>query len=1660
MASAFARPSEWIKVGRFEVNTRTKERRPIPGLELGPLAEDVLPEREGLTFGKAASAFGQGVADIPGIVGEGALYLANNMPQNLAAQYLSGKASDALGIEGNSYEDQRRGQQEFRDDLLDPYRRATQGIGPEIPRFSDAPVESTVLGGLRSLPQTAAIALTGGAGAMASGAQQADASYQEMKSRGVPDYIAIPASGAVGTIQGALDKIGAEGAFKGVTGNLFGRALRGGAIEGVTETGQELVGIGGESLTGKDQTVADVRDRMSSAFAGGFLSGGALGASPRIAGINAAVEPSESQQRAQALERRMFPEPGFMDYAKLAMEDPKYAYAKALTDHAQAVSSRLKREMILDKQTELALKTEWDGAKDRINADPEAAVIRLDLDGVKAGNDTLGHDVADQQIFRPMADAVHAVAQKHGIGERLRFRAGGDEFVLVAPRGIASQVVDDLKAATAPRFIEAPPGKMLDESGIPPGEAFVQYGASVGWGMDDHSADQEVYKSKAGKPERGKLIRREKAEEVVLQHEVQQAIAPPVERDGSREPASALPKSDAVQTGYRPGKKKDRYDEFQAWGNKVQAAINHYEKSDPPLAVKMRLAFADKVQEYARSQGTSVPWERDLLYEPGELGTRQQRAIGAPVDEGEAATEEATPLSAREALAGSGALMGVPVDAVNAAVDGAAAMLSRANQVRQKYFTAEGNLPVPWMQAKEGAAQNQRAAKLETDFIVKDYGKALKAAIKNGARPEEVNEATKDYIQGNLNADIPSGMKPVLDQMRTYLDESVSQELLNSGVARDPEHAATILRNKGKWLLRAFRMHTEPDFKKKMVGTPTFDRAVDDILSREDGFLQSVVESRNSLASEYGTKLAEVNAELQQMTAEPPPSGDVVPFGMGGEASRMASGVAQEARAKAVQEKLALRQKYAKKLGIAKNRATWAEKKMAENAGNQDRKAEAAGRVEEMISFDPRPLDPKDYRGLSRAWLAKRKDIRPAILDVMGVYEDPVASFVISSERAARTIGKKRMWDDIIMGSEGREISIGKPMPGLSTPIEGITHPDENGVERQVYTSDDLIEALNTAFDAGHQATGLMKWVNIANGAIKAGDTILSIPAANRNTWSSFMALAANGNLIPAMYRHGGSAFKAAAANASWGPKEWRQEAIDGNRHGVMGSNVDTRDLERYFKTIVEDPTTHTPLKSAYKWFKDFYAFGDNFAKMVTWKSERDRYARAMDLPRDDPRVMARAAEVTKRVIQNYDRASEATKFLRDFPLAGPYISFPAAVVSNVAGSIQTISEDMSSENPKIRKEGIVRGAWFLSSMAGLAFGEEMMRSAFKDPEDEERDQEIIDDVRPLLAPWNRNSSMLLWDRAGAYLRYVDMSFLNYYDTVTRPVSMLMRGDVEKQGVLPLIGATVWDTVKKVFGEERFVGAYGDVTRGPIGGGQPVANNEMDAEVQFWRYSRWGMRSLAPGTLRVLYKAYEAEQGQALGELSVLSGFKITSVNLNKALDGTLYESAKDATAIKASIRNSIYSTSTLSIPELQANVDGYMSSMTSIYSKAADNYQRAVRQGANPQEARASVSEKMDKPGKIMMALLNNGSPLETAVQRAVAFDWQKRQVALLQSVAEKQRDAMREYKDKYQDATFDELEAQRKYLEGWASQARQVVKGGGIADQQKAGPSAFGVN
>jgi diguanylate cyclase (GGDEF)-like protein/PAS domain S-box-containing protein len=123
------------------------------------------------------------------------------------------------------------------------------------------------------------------------------------------------------------------------------------------------------------------------------------------------------------------------------------------------------------------------------------ALLLLDLDGLKAVNDTHGHSAGDR-VLQGVAETLRSRLR----GSDVVARIGGDEFAVLLPRGgveTAERVSEALRRAI-PAEVQAPDGQRVEVS-----VGYAQFEGGVA-SVDDvlSAADASMYAVKAGRTDR------------------------------------------------------------------------------------------------------------------------------------------------------------------------------------------------------------------------------------------------------------------------------------------------------------------------------------------------------------------------------------------------------------------------------------------------------------------------------------------------------------------------------------------------------------------------------------------------------------------------------------------------------------------------------------------------------------------------------------------------------------------------------------------------------------------------------------------------------------------------------------------------------------------------------------------------------------------------------------------------------------------------------------------------------------------------------------------------------------------------------------------------------------------------------------------------------
>ncbi|MGH8859927.1 MAG: GGDEF domain-containing protein [Jatrophihabitantaceae bacterium] len=112
------------------------------------------------------------------------------------------------------------------------------------------------------------------------------------------------------------------------------------------------------------------------------------------------------------------------------------AHTAVLREDLRHIADEQFRHARTDALTGLGNRLRWNEAlataQERVNSGSPIAVITVDVDGLKAINDTYGHDKGDT-LLRRCAE----ILREHSRADDVLVRVGGDEFALLLPVGPA-----------------------------------------------------------------------------------------------------------------------------------------------------------------------------------------------------------------------------------------------------------------------------------------------------------------------------------------------------------------------------------------------------------------------------------------------------------------------------------------------------------------------------------------------------------------------------------------------------------------------------------------------------------------------------------------------------------------------------------------------------------------------------------------------------------------------------------------------------------------------------------------------------------------------------------------------------------------------------------------------------------------------------------------------------------------------------------------------------------------------------------------------------------------------------------------------------------------------------------------------------------------------
>lgn len=269
------------------------------------------------------------------------------------------------------------------------------------------------------------------------------------------------------------------------------------------------------------------------------------------------------------------------------------------------------------------------------------------------------------------------------------------------------------------------------------------------------------------------------------------------------------------------------------------------------------------------------------------------------------------------------------------------------------------------------------------------------------------------------------------------------------------------------------------------------------------------------------------------------------------------------------------------------------------------------------------------------------------------------------------------------------------------------------------------------------------------------------------------------------------------------------------------------------------------------------YQASDNAIKRAAFAHELDKWARAEPTKKMDELVDLAAADV-RATTQNYDMVPRILKaFSQRGTIAPTYVSFAYELHRTTIGTVRLAAREIFSGNPVLRNAGLKRVAGMGVTGAllyGLTSG---ISQILADLTDEEREK-----LRAQLPPWLEDMEVAYLKADGEELVYFDPSYIIphqiYYNAVMRAVRAETVEEKFEQTASNILGSFFQGNILQQTASEA-------IANQKIGGGD-VYNEEIVKDQYFGKEraiaEHFFDSMFTPGIWRTYKKIQKAEEGE------------------------------------------------------------------------------------------------------------------------------------------------------------------------------------------------------
>jgi N12 class adenine-specific DNA methylase len=373
-------------------------------------------------------------------------------------------------------------------------------------------------------------------------------------------------------------------------------------------------------------------------------------------------------------------------------------------------------------------------------------------------------------------------------------------------------------------------------------------------------------------------------------------------------------------------------------------------------------------------------------------------------------------------------------------------------------------------------------------------------------------------------------------------------------------------------------------------------------------------------------------------------------------------------------------------------------------------------------------------------------------------------------------------------------------------------------------------------------------------------------------------------------------------------------------------------------------------LKAANGLAQKFYQYGDDFWKIMGFENEKAMLMKHKGMSEAEAEV--EAAERIRNTYPTYSMTGRAVNWLRRFPLAGTFVSFPAEIIRTQFHMLRYLKQDWK-DSPAYAARKVVG----LAMVSGLAYAAQALSKDLFDIDDDEEEA-----VRLMAAEWNSNSNIWFMGRdEDGNLRYLDFSFLDPYNYFKRPINAIMRDQPMDKAAIQAAGGML----SPFFGTDIAFGAISEIWNNKKEGGGRVYNPQDMALDQAQSIANHLRKAIQPGFVGNVERVFKAANDQVTAsgkrykaeeELAAFFGFRASTFDPKTALYYNSFEfkdRKRDATAV---LMNVVKDPNSVSDGDLMRAYDTASRSRLRAYTDMIRLVQAAKAAGMNNMQVNASL--------------------------------------------------------------------------------------------------------